>query len=56
MQGYDLNFRHDLHIIMDEVYGLSVWDENCLFHSVLSLKNIPDPNKTHFVWSFSKVR
>ena len=47
--------RHDLHVIMDEIYGLSVWDQNSSFHSVLSLKDIPDPNKTHFVWSFSKV-
>ena len=40
---------------MDEIYGLSVWAENSTFHIVLSLKDIPDPNKTHFVWSFSKV-
>ena len=47
---------HDFHIIMDEVYGLSFWGEgNTGFKGVLSLKTIPDPQKTHFVWSFSKV-
>ncbi len=39
---------------MDEVYALSVWAEN-RFRSVLSLGDIPDPSKTHFVRSFSKV-
>ena len=54
-EEYYISYRHDLHIIMDEIYGLSVWAENSMFHSVLSLKDVPDPNKTHFVWSFSKV-
>ena len=40
---------------MDEIYELSVWAENSTFHSVLSLKDIPDPNKTHFVWSSRKI-
>ncbi len=40
---------------MDEVYALSVWAEDTEFCSVLSLGDIPDPQKTHFVWSFSKV-
>ncbi len=55
MRCFSLNCRHDLHAFMDEVYALSVWAEHNRFRSVLSLSDIPDPQKTHFVWSFSKV-
>lgn len=30
-------FRHELHVIVDEVYMLTVFDESVTFHSVLSL-------------------
>jgi aspartate/methionine/tyrosine aminotransferase len=32
------NYRHKLHVIMDEVYMLSVFDESIKFHSVLSIE------------------
>ncbi|XP_021355984.1 probable inactive 1-aminocyclopropane-1-carboxylate synthase-like protein 2 [Mizuhopecten yessoensis] len=44
--------REDLHIICDEIYALSTQGQGC-FTSVLSM-SIPDPDKTHFIWGFSK--
>ncbi|XP_074660457.1 1-aminocyclopropane-1-carboxylate synthase-like protein 1 [Tubulanus polymorphus] len=51
-----LNFaaEHEIHVISDEVYGLSVFDKNAKHCSILSLADLPDPDRTHFVWSFSK--
>ncbi|XP_074660255.1 1-aminocyclopropane-1-carboxylate synthase-like protein 1 [Tubulanus polymorphus] len=51
-----LNFaaEHKIHVISDEVYGLSIFDKNAKHCSVLSLADLPDPDRTHFVWSFSK--
>ncbi|NXT75605.1 1A1L1 protein, partial [Zapornia atra] len=45
--------RYDLHVIMDEIYMLSVYDDTT-FTSVLSLDCLPDPERTHFMWGFSK--
>ena len=47
--------RHELHVILDEIYALSVFDEATSFHSVLTIADLPDPQRTHFVWGFSKV-
>ncbi|XP_072525840.1 1-aminocyclopropane-1-carboxylate synthase-like protein 1 isoform X2 [Salminus brasiliensis] len=51
-----LNFakKHELHAIVDEVYMLSVFDENQSFHSVLSLERLPDAQRTHVLWGISK--
>ncbi|XP_070553687.1 probable inactive 1-aminocyclopropane-1-carboxylate synthase-like protein 2 [Ptychodera flava] len=46
--------RHKLHVIMDEIYMLSMFDEETKFTSVLSLDDLPDPDMTHFIWGFSK--
>ncbi|XP_063083869.1 probable inactive 1-aminocyclopropane-1-carboxylate synthase-like protein 2 isoform X1 [Cavia porcellus] len=46
--------RHELHVVVDEIYMLSVFDESARFHSVLSLESLPDPNKTHVIWSPTK--
>ncbi|XP_072365607.1 1-aminocyclopropane-1-carboxylate synthase-like protein 1 isoform X2 [Scyliorhinus torazame] len=48
----DFAHRHQLHVIMDEIYMLSVYDD-INFTSVLSL-NPPDPERIHFMWGFSK--
>uniref|UniRef100_A0A4W3JJJ9 1-aminocyclopropane-1-carboxylate synthase-like protein 1 n=1 Tax=Callorhinchus milii TaxID=7868 RepID=A0A4W3JJJ9_CALMI len=48
----DFAHRHKLHVIVDEIYMLSVYDDST-FTSVLSL-NPPDPEKIHFMWGFSK--
>ncbi|XP_041354153.1 1-aminocyclopropane-1-carboxylate synthase-like protein 1 [Gigantopelta aegis] len=45
--------QHQLHVILDEIYALSVFDEQTTFSSVLSL-SVPDPQRTHFIWGFSK--
>lgn len=47
-------FRYQLHVIVDEIYALSVFDPDVTFTSVLSLYH-PDPEKVHFIWGFSKV-
>ncbi|XP_010154756.1 PREDICTED: 1-aminocyclopropane-1-carboxylate synthase-like protein 1, partial [Eurypyga helias] len=44
---------YELHVIMDEIYMLSVYDDTT-FTSVLSLDRLPDPERTHFMWGFSK--
>eukprot|EP00079_Xenopus_tropicalis_P015573 XP_004913497.1 PREDICTED: 1-aminocyclopropane-1-carboxylate synthase-like protein 1 [Xenopus tropicalis] len=46
--------RHSLHVIVDEIYMLSVFDEASSFHSVLSLDKLPDPQRTHVMWGISK--
>ncbi|XP_060104472.1 1-aminocyclopropane-1-carboxylate synthase-like protein 1 [Heteronotia binoei] len=45
--------RYKLHIIMDEIYMLSVYGDTT-FTSILSLDSLPDPDRTHFMWGFSK--
>ncbi|NXG27057.1 1A1L1 protein, partial [Dromaius novaehollandiae] len=45
--------RYDLHVIVDEIYMLSVYGD-AAFTSVLSLDSVPDPERTHFMWGFSK--
>jgi aspartate/methionine/tyrosine aminotransferase len=47
--------RNGLHFISDEAYALSVYEEQQPFQSVLNLWPMPDPQKTHVIWSFSKV-
>ncbi|XP_066441868.1 1-aminocyclopropane-1-carboxylate synthase-like protein 1 [Eleutherodactylus coqui] len=44
--------RHSLHVILDEIYMLSVLDWD--FTSVLSFHHLPDPSRTHFIWGLSK--
>lgn len=46
--------RHELHVVMDEVYMLSVFDEALEYRSVFSLERLPDPQRTHVMWSTSK--
>ncbi|GFO28459.1 1-aminocyclopropane-1-carboxylate synthase-like protein [Plakobranchus ocellatus] len=46
--------RHKLHVIANELYGLSVCDPDVSFTSILALPH-PDPLRVHFMWSFSKV-
>ncbi|XP_004708480.1 1-aminocyclopropane-1-carboxylate synthase-like protein 1 [Echinops telfairi] len=46
--------RHALHVIVDEIYMLSVFDKSTTYHSVLSLDRLPDPQRTHVMWATSK--
>ena len=51
-----LNFAcsRDIHVVIDEIYFLSVFEEGA-FQSCLSYsQEWPDPDRTHFMWSFSK--
>lgn len=44
----------DLHVIVDEIYALSVFEESSSFKSVYSFDSLPNPQKTHIVWGVSK--
>lgn len=46
--------RHKLHVVVDEVYMLSVFEESLEYRSVLSLERLPDPQRTHVMWATSK--
>ncbi|KAB8279507.1 pyridoxal phosphate-dependent transferase [Aspergillus minisclerotigenes] len=53
--------RHKLHLISDEIYALSVWENPALpdsvpFISILSMdiKSLMDPSMAHVVWGLSK--
>ncbi|XP_046926707.1 1-aminocyclopropane-1-carboxylate synthase-like protein 1 isoform X2 [Lynx rufus] len=46
--------RHKLHVMVDEVYMLSVFEKSAGYHSVLSLEGLPDPQRTHVMWATSK--
>lgn len=54
--------KYDLHLISDEIYGLSVFENPEMpdpvpFTSILSIdpKGLMDPRKVHMQWGFSKV-
>jgi len=54
--------KHNLHLISDEIYALSVWHnpelpEAARFKSVLSIppKGLIDPSMLHVAWGLSKV-
>uniref|UniRef100_H3ASI1 Aminotransferase class I/classII large domain-containing protein n=1 Tax=Latimeria chalumnae TaxID=7897 RepID=H3ASI1_LATCH len=49
----DFAHRYKLHVIVDEIYMLSVYDDTT-FTSVLSFDHLPDPERTHVMWGFSK--
>jgi aspartate/methionine/tyrosine aminotransferase len=46
--------ENELHVIMDEIYALSAFENGKIFPTMLNYKTIIDPLRTHFVWSFSK--
>ncbi|XP_072322675.1 1-aminocyclopropane-1-carboxylate synthase-like protein 1 isoform X2 [Scyliorhinus torazame] len=46
--------RYKLHVIVDEVYMLSVFGDVDSFQSVLSFDKLPDPQRTHVMWGISK--
>ncbi|XP_032804894.2 1-aminocyclopropane-1-carboxylate synthase-like protein 1 [Petromyzon marinus] len=46
--------RHELHVIMDEIYMLTIFIKGPKFTSVLSFDRLPDPDRTHVMWSLSK--
>ncbi|KAG9467953.1 1-aminocyclopropane-1-carboxylate synthase-like protein 1 [Eleutherodactylus coqui] len=54
MEFLEFAKRNSLHVIVDEIYMLSVFDESATFHSVLSLEKLPDPQRTHVMWGISK--
>ncbi|GBM64237.1 1-aminocyclopropane-1-carboxylate synthase-like protein 1 [Araneus ventricosus] len=45
--------EHNLHVIVDEVYALSVFSDNH-FHSTLKFASLPDKNKVHVLYGMSK--
>ncbi|XP_031571522.1 probable inactive 1-aminocyclopropane-1-carboxylate synthase-like protein 2 [Actinia tenebrosa] len=55
LQSYlDFAHRHTLHVILDEIYTLSIFKEGHSMKSILSFTNIPDRQRLHVVWGFSK--
>ncbi|XP_048401051.1 1-aminocyclopropane-1-carboxylate synthase-like protein 1 isoform X2 [Stegostoma tigrinum] len=46
--------RYKLHVIVDEVYMLSIFGDVDSFQSVLSFDKLPDPQRTHVMWGISK--
>ncbi|XP_033112752.1 1-aminocyclopropane-1-carboxylate synthase-like protein 1, partial [Anneissia japonica] len=48
--------KHSIHIIFDEIYLTSVFKEGVQPTSILQFKpeDIPDPERTHLIWGFSK--
>lgn len=55
--------RHQIHLISDEIYALSVWynpeaPDAVTFTSVLSIDmdGIINPSLVHVLWGMSKVR
>eukprot|EP00112_Aurelia_sp_Birch-Aquarium-sp1_P009766 Seg212.9 transcript_id=Seg212.9/GoldUCD/mRNA.D3Y31 product="putative inactive 1-aminocyclopropane-1-carboxylate synthase-like protein 2" protein_id=Seg212.9/GoldUCD/D3Y31 len=46
--------RHKLHVILDEIYFLSIYDDSATMTTGLSLSDAIDPDLLHVVWGFSK--
>ncbi|CAF1107471.1 unnamed protein product [Rotaria sp. Silwood1] len=43
-----------LHVVIDEIYAFSLFVNEKPFESMLRYTSLPDPSRTHFLWSFSK--
>ncbi|CAF1026972.1 unnamed protein product [Rotaria magnacalcarata] len=50
----DFAAEKKLHVIIDEIYALSLFEDQKPFQSMLNYSSIIDPKRTHFVWSLSK--
>ncbi|KAJ9597570.1 hypothetical protein L9F63_011571 [Diploptera punctata] len=46
--------KYDIHFICNEVYAMSIYEPGFEFQSVINMKPLPNPNKTHIIWSVSK--
>ena len=46
--------KHKLHLLLDEIYFLSIYDPDVSMTTGLSLSDAIDPNLLHIVWGFSK--
>ncbi|XP_046860875.1 probable inactive 1-aminocyclopropane-1-carboxylate synthase-like protein 2 isoform X2 [Xenia sp. Carnegie-2017] len=46
--------RHSLHLISDELYCLSIFEEGVNMTSAVSVKGSLDPHRLHIIWGFSK--
>ena len=46
---------HDLYVIVDEVFSMTIFEESATFHSILSMDHYPNRDKTFQIWGFSKV-
>nr|XP_015213609.1 PREDICTED: probable inactive 1-aminocyclopropane-1-carboxylate synthase-like protein 2 isoform X3 [Lepisosteus oculatus] len=54
MDCLEFAHRYKLHVIVDEIYMLSVYDGKA-FTSIHSFESLPDPERTHVLWGFSKT-
>ncbi|XP_066966730.1 1-aminocyclopropane-1-carboxylate synthase-like protein 1 [Macrobrachium rosenbergii] len=47
--------RYKLHVVVDEIYALSIFQDPETFVSTLALNSAtPDPERVHFVWGLTK--
>ncbi|XP_028519006.1 probable inactive 1-aminocyclopropane-1-carboxylate synthase-like protein 2 [Exaiptasia diaphana] len=46
--------RNSLHVIIDEIYLLSIFKKEYSMKSMLALNNLPDKQYVHVIWGFSK--
>ncbi|KAG7167179.1 inactive 1-aminocyclopropane-1-carboxylate synthase-like protein 2-like [Homarus americanus] len=46
--------QHEVHVIIDEIYAFSIYNKEIKFNSVLGFESLPDPQRTHVLWGFSK--
>jgi aspartate/methionine/tyrosine aminotransferase len=46
--------QKEMHVVIDEIYAISVFAEESSFKSVYSFDSLPNPQKTHIVWGISK--
>ena len=46
--------RHNIHVILDEIYFLSMYDKEAQFTGGRSIGGAIDPKLLHIVWGFSK--
>ncbi|XP_070568307.1 1-aminocyclopropane-1-carboxylate synthase-like protein 1 [Ptychodera flava] len=46
--------RNSLHVVIDEIYMGTIFKPDNSFTSVLNLHDLPDPQRTHLIWGFSK--
>ncbi|GIX98332.1 1-aminocyclopropane-1-carboxylate synthase-like protein 1 [Caerostris darwini] len=51
---FSFSHEHHLHVIVDEIYALSVFNGSQQFHSALKFPTLPDRNKVHVLYGISK--
>ena len=52
---FSLIFRHDIHLIVDEIFAMTVHGQDSEFVSILTIPRVMESDRVHMTWGISKV-